>query len=213
MKKIISIFLVLITILSVFTLASCSKKDGDITVPSGYSLARSDVNGFYFFYPSTVWLNQGSEDGENAYISVVKAAYKDSDSSNVVANKWTENYKIGNDDDCILSPEEYWNGIGNDNTKVSVRDNYNGYVDTLQGFVKDYKSIAEETTEIAGCPAFKVVYSGNIAGVLFKIMQVSIFKNSAGGCEVYEFTYTSTPENYDGNLDAVNKMLETFVIE
>lgn len=208
-KKTIAFFLLLTIVFACFS--ACKKSDSEIKVPAGFSLAESDAIGCYFFYPINVWLN--SESG--GFLSVVKADYGN-DNSSVVVNRWEVQSVIGNGDNAHISLKDYWNGIqketseGIDNDKS---ENYDGYEKTLSEIADNYAPLSKEEIKVGELDAYKVVYTCKIADRDLKIMQVCIAAPKNNKTTIYAFTYTSTPENYDYNLESVDKMLESFRIK
>lgn len=204
-KRILSI--ICITVAALLMLASfsgCGKKgDSDIKLPKGMALARSEIAGCYFFYPETVWIL-----GENGgYINIVKAS-RTNDNSSVTVNSWEEKTNI--------SAAEYWNGIEAEKVEGfsdKVSEDFGGYEKTLTGLVQDYKAIEKKERKVNGHDGYSVLYTCNIAGKDFKILQITVAVKKTSATELFEITYTSTPELYDENIDAVNTMIESFVVE
>ncbi len=87
---------------------------------------------------------------------------------------------------------------------TSVADYYN---DLKEQYKKDFAdfTIVEEGTDakMYKYNAYKLVYTFSFGGEQFKVMQVLTLHTGL----IYVFTYTSSPENYDSHLDAVNAML------
>ena len=183
-------------------LCGCNKPKDRLTAPAGFSVASSDVLDYYFFYPSTVWLL--SESG--GYLGVVKAAYN-ADQSSFTVNSWTEN--------ALISAKDFWEGLETEKSSSDVSENeeeYGGYEKVLSETVSDYKVVNAEVVTVAEHDAYDVVYTCTIAGMQFKIRQVTVAVKTGVKTDIYELTYTSTPEFYDDNIDAVNEMIGYFGI-
>ena len=69
-----------------------------------------------------------------------------------------------------------------------------------------YEGKAPTTTTLSGLPANKYEYTADVTNNSYKFMQVVCIKDTS----IYVITYTSTPEQYDANLDDVYKVLDNF---
>ena len=92
----------------------------------------------------------------------------------------------------IMTLDEYWKGYEEDFNSTFTDMEYVGEVPA--------------TTTLSGLPANKYVYTATVTGTSYKFMQVVCIKET----NVYVITYTSTPEQYDSNLEDVEKILDNF---
>ena len=90
----------------------------------------------------------------------------------------------------------------------TLDDYWKGYEADFKATFGDMEYIGEvpTTTTLAGEPANKYVYTATVTGNVYKFMQVVCIREMT----VYVITYTSTPENYDGNMSDVEKILKNF---
>ena len=78
----------------------------------------------------------------------------------------------------------------------------------VQGF-SDFTQIEAVNTNLAGNPAYKVVYTANIGGDLLKLTQIWTVKNG----KEYIITYKAAPNNYDTYASTAQQMIDSFNIK
>ena len=188
-------------------LTSCKSGTDNISAPSGFAVATSDVADCYFFYPMTVWLPSESA----GFLSLVKADHSE-DNSSVVLNSWEVEVPLGSSNDSYMSLKEYWNGIPKTDGLDNVQS-FDGYAKTLSELISDYTVISDSEIKVGDYDAYGVVYTGDVAGVKLKVKQVCIAVPDGNYTRIYCFTYTSTPDNYDYNLAAFDEMVKTFALK
>ena len=114
------------------------------------------------------------------------AAYaSESDSSNVNVQM----YMTGDESQTV---EQYW---------TACEENYK------KTFLS-YALISTEDIKIDGIDAKQYVISVKVGGQEYKMLQAIVKK----GAMFYCITYTATPENYEGHIPEVEKMIESFDI-
>lgn len=207
--KIKLISVILAALLSLFCFAACSSEGmPDVQVPAGCRLAYSDVLDYYFAYPATVWFAGSTESG---YLSVVKGSGGE-DMSSVVVNSWEVEVPVG--------AKDYWEGINNEKPEledgVAITDpenTYGGYEYTLSQLVEGYTVVEAKEETVCGYDAYRVTYEGKIAGSDYRIMQLTIARIQGNKTIIYEFTYTSTPEFFEENLESVETMISSFGVK
>ena len=209
MKKIFKtiVLFALCAVCSLSLLTSCKKSTDDIKAPAGFSVCTSDVADCYFFYPMSVWLPSESA----GFLSLVKADHSE-DNSSVVLNSWEVEVPLGSSADSYMSLKEYWNGIPKSEGLDGVQS-FDGYVKTLSELINGYAVVSDEEIKVGDHDAYSVVYTGDIAGAKIKVKQVCIAVAKGNHTKVYCFTYTSTPDSYDYNIQAVNSMIDSFSLK
>ncbi|MCI8589505.1 MAG: DUF1795 domain-containing protein [Clostridiales bacterium] len=117
---------------------------------------------------------------------VITAKYSDS----VMANISMMALSLSND---ITTIDAYWDSF-------------------KETFGQTFADWQEETTEdmlLDGVAAKKYIYTGTVASIEAKYMQVLCIRQGA----VYIFTYTASPEKFDDYVNDVTKMLDTFTFK
>ncbi|MBE6619062.1 MAG: hypothetical protein E7626_04690 [Ruminococcaceae bacterium] len=178
MKKIISLILIVITALTLF---SCSREEGE--APYGMKVASSELSEYYLYVPKD-WEVTTEEDSLMA-----SARASESDPSNVTM--------IGFEDgsDEYETIDDFWAYCKNEySTRIfDFADGTTTFTLTNEG----------EATTVGGLAAKKYEYRGKIADSDFCYTTVLIKRDSI----FYIFTYTSTPSLYDKHLEDVGFML------
>ena len=153
-----------------------------VEIPEGMKLASFDEHPYLFFVPESWVINDGS---------VISAAYfSEEDRSNVSLQMYMVSEK-----EIDKTVEEYF---------AECEERY-------KKVFSSYTLLEEECGEIemAGSKkARRYVYEIENGGVKYKQLQAIVVK----GGVFYTLTYTATPENFDGHLADVEKMIEAFKI-
>lgn len=185
MKKIISLFLIIATLL--FVLCACGEETG---VPEGMKLVENDKNTYKLFVPEEWTVN--ISDG-------ISAAYAN-DKSNIslmIMNASSEYQSL--ESFC----QKYYKDMENTFRDVSAREEYTEnqkfgalpalrYVYTIG---PDAPAEGEQAAE-STAPQYKFL---------------QIFALDQGSNQVYIFTYTALADNYSAHLDEVNKIITEFI--
>lgn len=141
-KKITALVIVLIMLL---TMASCSKKDPEL--PEGMALLESDAVDFLFYYPQG-WTADRNDGMVSAYVSPV-------DRSNVSVTSFPADWDTTALDDYL--------------TKTAYFDDLKATLPDLE-MITD----GEETT-LGGIPARQYVFTATAAGESYKFRQIMAF--------------------------------------
>lgn len=91
-----------------------------------------------------------------------------------------------------MSADDYWK---------SYEEDFKATFDDME-----YEGDVPTTTTLSGLAANKYVYTATVTGNQYKFMQTVC----VNGTTVYVITYTSTPDNYESNLEDVYKILDNF---
>lgn len=175
-----SIVFVLIAIMLLMSLASCSKKDS--TVPDGMSAAENEAVNFNFYYPE-LW-----QVSRNDGVVSVYASPTDSSSVSVIRDPLSV---------YVTSVDEY------------LELDEKNYFDRMRETFSDFTMVSDgEETTLGGAAAKQYVFTASVAGTVYKFRQVIAVR--PGDEYVYVLTYTSTPELFDSHTDDVNSMIKEF---
>ena len=91
-----------------------------------------------------------------------------------------------------------------EHTDTTLDDGWKMNQDEISLVFQNVELVSEENTTVNELYAKKYVYQASLGEFSYQIMQVACIKNT----DVYLFTYTSTPENYDAHLDDVEQSLK-----
>ena len=86
---------------------------------------------------------------------------------------------------------------------------WSSFKETFEQTIVDWQEEASEDMLLDGHAAKKYVYTGKVASIEAKYMQVLCIRKGA----VYIFTYTASPDKFDDYLNDINKMLDTFTFK
>ncbi|MBQ6701337.1 MAG: hypothetical protein IJN17_00100 [Clostridia bacterium] len=177
MKKAVALLMILA--MSLTLLCGCGG-DSPAQAPEGMKALESTDKLEYNIYVPYGWTQDLSTGAVSAYAG-------SSDLSSIVMTQYTYDTQEAKD----------------------LLEYTNNYTDELSKTFTDFK-LAEDSplgTTLDGLPAYKIEYTGKLAGKEYKFMQVICLK---GGATIYFFTYTSLSTVYDSHLDDVNKILDNF---
>ena len=189
MKRIATLILtVLLLCTCVVSAVSCTA-DG---APDGmYSVSAQGV-GFQLYVPET-WLSQADSGISGARFG------NGTDKSNVTVTMYVPNIMEEG------RPSVYWSRF----LKTGYEQQYADFA-----LAEESYTVAEDGTKtdgvaakLGGRDAVKYIYTMTFGGVAYKQMQVIAQGTDAN---VYIFTYTAKPENFDAHLEAVAEMLKEF---
>lgn len=79
-------------------------------------------------------------------------------------------------------------------------------VNMLKQYIPSYKLIDSSSTTLAGMPAQKLVYTGELQQYALKWMQIISIKNNVA----YVISYTATESSYSSNLETAQHMIDSF---
>ena len=96
-----------------------------------------------------------------------------------------------------------------EHTDTTLDDWWKMNQDEISLVFQNVELVSEENTTVNELYAKKYVYQASLGEFSYQIMQVACIKNT----NVYLFTYTSTPENYDAHLDDVEQILKYLIIK
>lgn len=189
MKKFLSFILALVIVaLSASVLSSCG--DDESSVPDGMQLACDENTTDYLFYVPTTWKCDVKSGASTAY-------YSSSDTSSVSVMSFELNNADSNVDD-------WWKSFKSDFERV----------------YENFKLEEDKKAVLDGVEAHRYVFTGSLShdngsgeadSADFKFMQVAAMRTQGlSRPQVYVFTYTSNPENYDSHLEDVESMLSFF---
>ncbi len=190
MKRIVSIILAAVILLSCAMLASCgSDKDEDGT-PKGMKLISAESASYKFYVPTT-WQADVASGATTAYYSLT-------DTSSVSVMVFT----LENSDSDV---SDWWKSFLSDFKNV-----YNDFeLISEEEAVLDGAAAAKFV--FTGSLVHKDEKSGAEDKETFKFMQVAAVKTKKlSSPEVYVITYTSSPEVYDDHIEEVTKMVDEF---
>ena len=187
MKKILSIFIILATLL---TLASCSRETGE--APIGMKNAAGKANDFYLYVPDDWIVNTSDTD------LMASARASENDSSNITMIGYADV------DNQYASIESYWEYY------VEELENrvFDKVKDSETGEEKSSFTLTNEGENVLvnEKAAKKYEYRGKVSGIDLCYMQIIIKKDNV----FYIFTYTSTPELYTMHEEEVNTIIKFF---
>ncbi len=81
-------------------------------------------------------------------------------------------------------------------------------ISSAQSF-DNFAQIEATNTTLGGLPAYKIVYTATIDGNPLKVLQTWTVKDG----KAYIITYKGASTNYDANLSAAQKMIDSFQIK
>ncbi len=180
--KFLSLMLALLLLVSALT--ACAKKTDDgVPVPSGMQAIASEGEDYYLMVPDH-WLTDTTTGMTSAYVEDVARS-----SVSVCANELTRD---------VTSIEGYWDMFSSQFSETFA----------------DFTMLGEEPmdvkvgadTEAGATEGKKYRYTATVAGVKYRWMQVLFIR----GTVLYIFTYTSTADGYEANLEDVDKILAHF---
>jgi|GEM_PF-553473 len=200
MKRIMSLILVSLMLVSALFFASCGKGEDD--VPNGMKKASGDAAQYVLYVPTTWKCDVAS--------GATSATYSDSDTSNISVMT----FSLENSDADV---SDWWSGFEADFKKVyddfeivsredTTLDGEKAEKVVFKGTLIHDLSDEEDDAVSEGTPA-----NDNIDKVEFQFMQVSAVKRKVlSAPEVYVITYTSSPDVFDSHLEDVQKCLDNF---
>lgn len=182
MKKIISLFLVIIT---VFALVSC----GDTSdVPDGMQLVDNDKKTYTLYVPEA-WVVDVTDGISTAYAN-------DKSNISLMTMQWSSSQYKSLEAYC----EQYYKNLADTMQNVSDIEKYTENqtfgANSLPALKYVY-TIGPDTEE-----------GENSSAVMkYKFMQVFSYDSSG---QVYIFTYTALESNYDSHIKSVQQIIDTF---
>ncbi len=94
-----------------------------------------------------------------------------------------------------------------DNKILSAKDFWATYEPELKAMFVDLTYVGEpDDLTLDGAPSTQYIYTGTVAGVQYKLMQIITVRNA----QVYIFTYTAKVDNYDAHIEDVLAILGNF---
>lgn len=94
-----------------------------------------------------------------------------------------------------------------DNKILSAKDYWATYEPELRAMFTDLSYVGEpDEITLDEAPSTQYIYTGALAGVQYKIMQIITVRNA----QVYIFTYTAKVDNYDAHIEDVLAILGNF---
>ncbi len=175
------IIFALILISLVISVASCSGNNVDI--PEGMQIVSPDDVSYNFFVPGG-WIPTENNGIFGAY-------YSNTDKSNMTISTLYPT-------DQIMSINDYWTTLEE------------SYKQTFKNFSLIESPENNKSNMIFGERAsFKYVFSADIDGESYKIMQIL----TVDGSLFYTFTYTSKADIYESHLSDVEKTLAEFTFK
>jgi eukaryotic-like serine/threonine-protein kinase len=178
-KKTAIVLIGVVMIVSVLA-AGCAFNLGNPTTPASPTNTYDSGKGFSIKYPSD-WTK---DEPKNGAISVLFG---------MPTNNDTENLNV-----------QVWNLSANETlvSRTAV------LLPAVQSF-SDFTQIEAVNTNLAGNPAYKVVYTANIGGDRLKLTQIWTVKNG----KEYIITYKAAPNNYDTYASTAQQMIDSFQIK
>ena len=139
-------------------------------------------------------------------ISTDERAYRFFVPENWIVNKRTEISAAyySESDSSNVSLQMYMTG---DETQT-VEDYFAECESRYQDIFSSYTLLSTEDIEMDGIAAKQYLYTITVGGVEYKQLQAIVLK----GAVFYTLTYTALPENFDGHMGDVRKMIENFDI-
>ncbi len=172
------IFCALILISLVLFVASCSANN--VEIPDGMQLVSSGDVAYNFFVPGG-WMPTENNGIFGAY-------YSNTDKSNMTVSSLYPTEEL-------MSISDYWTTLEE------------SYKETFKNFTLIEAPENNESNVVFGeRAAFKYVFSADIDGESYKMMQVL----TVDGSLFYTFTYTATSELYESHLADVEKAITEF---
>jgi len=178
-KKTVVLLIGIIISVSVLA-AGCTFNLGNPTAPASPTNTYDSAKGFSIKYPPD-WTK---DEPKNGAISVLFG---------MPTNNDTENLNV-----------QVWNLSANE----TLQSRTAVLLPAVQGF-SDFTQIEAVNTNLAGNPAYKVVYTANIDGDLLKLTQIWTVKNG----KEYIITYKAAPNNYDTYASTAQQMIDSFQIK
>lgn len=148
----------------------------------GFSLYRSTPLGFSMEYPSFWEKTADVKEGIAAFVTP-QEGFGDEYRENVSVQRFT--------------PET-----------PSLEDYSKKYLENLEGTLKNYKLVSEEDTELAGEPAYKIVYESQDDDETASMRFLQIFALHGGN--IYVLSYMADFNGYAYFLSFAEKMIATF---
>ncbi|MCI8332300.1 MAG: DUF1795 domain-containing protein [Clostridiales bacterium] len=97
--------------------------------------------------------------------------------------------------------------LGSESTTIDAY--WDSFKETFAQTIADWQEESSEDMLLDGHAAKKYIYTGTVASIEAKYMQVLCIRQNA----VYIFTYTASPEKFDDYINDINKMLDTFTFK
>ena len=188
MKRILCFALVLVTL---FAFVACSREEGE--APVGMKNAAGKANDFYLYVPKDWIVNTTDRD------LMASARVSENDSSNITMIGYADT------DGEYKDAQNYWEYY----SKELENRVFDKVKDSETGEEKSsFTLISESETFMDENPAKKYEYSGKVAGIDLRYMQIITKKDNV----FYIFTYTSTPDLYEFHIekDTINTILKFF---
>ncbi len=183
MKKIITAAVLLALVVSLAVTFTACSNTSDEYAPPAGMINASVAEANFYLYVPDKWTVDNSAISAGAY-------YNKADPSSVSLMR-------GDLDAETLSAENpldaWW-----DKNKTELSEVFS-----------DFNVESEDNLLIDSAAGKKYVYTASIAGDSYKFMQAAVIKKE----DVYIFTYSSTPENFDSHLDEVSEMIEHIIIK
>ncbi len=179
--KYISLLLAMILFLSMLFSCGTQTEEG-IAVPSGMQAIASEAGDYYLMVPAA-WLPDTTKGMTSAFAEDAARS-----SVTVCANELTREI------DSIAS---YW-----DEFQAQFAAAFSDFT-MLDELPTDVTIAAGSESAIEGK---KYRYTATIGEVQYQWMQILFIRNAT----IYIFTYTSTVDGYEENLDTVNEILSNF---
>ena len=196
MKKIISIMLV--TMILVLALVSCTNGEGGSVAPEGMQLASDENCAYYLYIPENWALLDTVSGGYVSYLDGEQEGIK-TDISNVTVSTFTAG---------DINAEGTAEGETVASERLQYVDAYwamckESYARELNGF-----AVVEEgkSTTLGLLDAKEYVYTANFDNTEYKMMMTVTY---SGGV-MYILTYTAKTVRYDVYLEDVEKILSEF---
>lgn len=187
MKRIISVFLVSVLCLALF----CSCQSQPEGAPDGMKAVESSDKLDYNLYIPAHWTQDLSTGVVSAYVN-------NSDLSNISMMQGN-NEKMEKLDTIV---EEY---IKNLSSNIGLGKDENGKLTDTFKMAEGYP----EKCTLNGVEARKLQYSATVSGADYTFMQIICSK----GGSVYYFTYTALTDNFETNMEDVQKVIDNFAFK
>ena len=199
-KKIFYIFLIIIIVLIVISGGVLTYKNLGTTKEKSQLLNQPTNNtnnmetyknsdyGFEIKYPSDWQKNEQVEGVVVAFLSPKKNA----------SDTFQENLNILVQDLSIFPF----------NQSMTLSEFTNLSVELIKQSIPDSKILESITVNLSGSQAYKVVFTGGQGQYNLKWMQIGIIKDN----KAYIISYTAMADKYDGFLETIQKMIDSFTI-
>ncbi len=190
--------LLLAVVLCGMMMASCTETtDSGATIPADMTAVLSEAKDYELVYPAE-WLVETTVGMTSVYCEDVARS-----NVTVTANEITGE---------LVSIEDYW-ALFSEQFKTTFADFTMldaEPVDVTVGGAHDENASAEtgnaQNKVKNAVEGKKYRYTATVGGVQYRWMQVIFTRNAT----MYIFTYTSTADGYEGNLEDVSEMLDYF---